>query len=128
MDAMRQYIKMCKQAWEIQESHPVLQECDYQYYLGDEETPCGVFLWSHTPNWHPARGQFIWLPRQDQLQAMIPEDINHPHLLVLRFKEAICGGPCSYPGLNSMEQLWLAFVMKEKYGKVWNGEDWVKAV
>jgi hypothetical protein len=26
----------------------------------------------------------------------------------------------------SPEQLWLAFVMKEKYNKVWNGEDWVK--
>jgi len=25
---------------------------------------------------------------------------------------------------NSMEQLWLAFVMKEKFDKVWNGEDW----
>lgn len=27
---------------------------------------------------------------------------------------------------TSMEQLWLAFVMKEKYGKIWDGEDWVK--
>ena len=26
----------------------------------------------------------------------------------------------------SMEQLWLAFVMKDKYKKVWNGEDWIK--
>ena len=26
----------------------------------------------------------------------------------------------------SMEQLWLAFVMKELYSKVWNGEDWVE--
>jgi hypothetical protein len=26
---------------------------------------------------------------------------------------------------ESWEQLWLAFVMKEKYNKVWNGEDWV---
>ena len=26
--------------------------------------------------------------------------------------------------LNSMEQLWLAFVMKEKYNKTWNGEEW----
>ena len=24
----------------------------------------------------------------------------------------------------SMEQLWFAFVMKEKYGKVWDGESW----
>jgi len=28
--------------------------------------------------------------------------------------------------LGSMEQLWLAFIMSEKYGKVWNGDDWVK--
>jgi hypothetical protein len=26
----------------------------------------------------------------------------------------------------SSEQLWLAFVMEEKYGKIWNGEGWVK--
>lgn len=27
--------------------------------------------------------------------------------------------------LRSLEQLWLAFVMEEKYGKVWNGDEWV---
>jgi len=27
---------------------------------------------------------------------------------------------------NTGEQLWLAFVMKEKYDKVWNGDDWTK--
>ena len=26
----------------------------------------------------------------------------------------------------SMEQLWLAFVMKENYNKVWSGNDWIK--
>ncbi len=26
--------------------------------------------------------------------------------------------------MPSMEQLWLAFVMKEKYNKTWNGTDW----
>ena len=25
---------------------------------------------------------------------------------------------------NSMEQLWLAFVMKERHGKQWSGNDW----
>lgn len=29
-----------------------------------------------------------------------------------------------YLKMSSSEQLWLAFVMKEKYGKVWDGEDW----
>ena len=27
-------------------------------------------------------------------------------------------------GCYSMEQLWLAFVMHEKYGKTWDGKDW----
>ena len=28
---------------------------------------------------------------------------------------------------NSMEQLWIGFVMHEKYHKIWNGEDWKAA-
>jgi len=28
-------------------------------------------------------------------------------------------------GCQSMEQAWLRVVMKEKYNKTWNGEDWV---
>jgi hypothetical protein len=27
---------------------------------------------------------------------------------------------------DSFNELWLAFVMKEKYNKIWNGKDWVK--
>lgn len=27
---------------------------------------------------------------------------------------------------DSIEQLWLAFVMHKKYGKVWDGQEWVK--
>ena len=33
-------------------------------------------------------------------------------------------GAISDEFFDSMEQLWLAFVMKKKYGKVWNGEEW----
>jgi len=28
--------------------------------------------------------------------------------------------------LPSFEQLWLAYIMHEKYNKVWNGEDWAR--
>ena len=28
--------------------------------------------------------------------------------------------------LKSMEQLWLAFVMKEKYEKTWDGTNWIE--
>lgn len=74
--------------------------------------------------------QVIWLPRQDQLQEMIKsEDEN-----LVEFRERIiCGFSAwcevlrmtnDFRDYLSMEQLWLAFVMKEKYNKVWNGEDW----
>ena len=68
-----------------------------------------------------------WLPRQEDLQEMIfkiwPE--FYPQELASTF--------CGYcmdeapESLTSMKQLWLAFVMKEKYNKVWDGEKWVAA-
>ena len=71
----------------------------------------------------------VWLPRQDQLQEMIekPEDFigNWPVILTEKMlewqKEEHYG---IYHWGESFEQLWLAFVMKEKYNKVWDGEKW----
>ena len=65
----------------------------------------------------------IWLPRQDQLQGMVGRDWRYifPKFIWwytdvdMRHLEII----------SSMEQLWLAFVMKEKFGKTWNGEEWI---
>jgi len=66
----------------------------------------------------------LW--RQDQLQEMVFSDTFSVHDLDKFYDWAdqrteILHG-CE---LESWEQLWLAFVMKEKYGKVWNGEEWV---
>lgn len=33
--------------------------------------------------------------------------------------------PGAYWWFNSMEQLWLVYVMKEKYNKLLGGKDWV---
>ena len=63
---------------------------------------------------------------QDQLQEMMENEIGRigmPFfwLTMLRdFCEEI-----GYP-FTSMEQLWLAFVMKELYQKKWTGEDWIQ--
>ena len=77
----------------------------------------------------------IWLPRQDQLQEMVWEYIvdndplrgecvksQKPELLSNRFNKYVMRS--IRPRFDSMEQLWLAFVMKEKFGKIWNGKDW----
>lgn len=62
----------------------------------------------------------IWMPRQDELQDMVwlgtATSIYYQlrHITEFQMKYSC----------QTMEQLWLAFVMKEKYNKTWNGEDW----
>ena len=71
----------------------------------------------------------VWLPRQDQLQEMVPTQIagTKPNLkMISEFTHFFDywdtnGIPIN---LTTWEQLWLAFVMKEKYNKVWDGEKW----
>ncbi len=82
----------------------------------------------------------IWLPTQDQLQGMVDlelfQDVNsktHKRYCLhdfMRFCEwgygssVIARQPQEL--FSSMEQLWLAFVQKQKWGKVWDGDKWVK--
>jgi len=67
----------------------------------------------------------IFCPRQDQLQEMLKDKYawskKFPHDLIWDFSSFIQDNE----KINSMEQLWLAFVMKEKFNKIWNGEDWI---
>jgi len=115
MDTSEQYVQMCEKAAEIQDKwrkgYPMKHDC--------------VFIKS-------------WLPRQDQLQAILagcdnPNEDNNYWQLVIGilylqiFSYFKAGSRIKYWGqFTSMEQIWLAFVMKEKHGKTWNGEDWVK--
>jgi len=73
---------------------------------------------------------YCQLERQDQLQEMVEE--KRPYLLLMELDIEANSGLASDEGWNdywrsftSMEQLWLAFVMKEKYNKTWDGTDWI---
>ena len=63
-----------------------------------------------------------WLPRQDQLQEMV----NWEKIFIVRegkeYQQRSLGDILLRA--NSMEQLWLAFVMKEKFNKEWDGKEW----
>jgi hypothetical protein len=69
------------------------------------------------------RENYVWLPRQDQLQEMVLPmfEMNCHWMLEECYKFITL--PYS-PQLESMEQIWLAFIMKEKNAKIWNGEHW----
>jgi hypothetical protein len=67
--------------------------------------------------------EVIWLPRQDQLQAMVDFVCTKgamESLVVFRLKPGLFEGF----SFSSMEIFWLAFVMREKYGKAWDGKNW----
>lgn len=133
MDTSETYIKMCGKVKEIQALCPertinprsndlVVYSRDYVFWDGLHK--------------------FIWLPRQAQLQEMVShdkpisvvDDLNYfcfhmdrlgtmPHK---RAMEEARKQEEYVASFTSMEQLWLAFVMKEKYQKIWNGAEWVK--
>jgi hypothetical protein len=77
------------------------------------------------------REHCVWLPRQDQLQEMIGgspyNNVKNSMFSILDDLHRFAFTPNIFNDFIplTMEQLWLAFVMKEKYSKVWNGTDWV---
>ena len=115
MDTSKDYIKMCERAVEIQKEW-VLREGDCLW--------CKKYLDIFYVSTHSRykSSSHIFLPRQDQLQKMVNE--NNLTALLQDFISWL-SKQCNLPMHNtSMEQLWLAFVMKEKYNKTWDGKEW----
>ncbi len=68
-------------------------------------------------------GIVIWLPRQDQLQEMLWQGLDEYEHWIQKLYDFILDLPFEP---MSMEQLWLAFIMKEKYNKIWDKDKWLK--
>lgn len=147
MDTSEEYIKMCEKVhlWDERE----LLEGDYYAYLKpkigkswclktrqrhiDENLPAVVCTLTMNRE-NEVRHHFIediercWLPRQDQLQEMIETRFAWEKLNQFNCwfdDEVYVRGMLQFDN-SSMEQLWLAFIMKEEHNKLWNGEDWVE--
>ena len=114
MDVSSNYIKMCEKAVEIQEPWVISGRNIGDFYYN---------LHTHHRDIWKAHNKLasdfdIWLPRQDQLQEIYCAE----YAFGLRwFYEFAIVNQIKF---NSMEQIWLAFAMQEKYGKVWDGKDW----
>jgi len=126
MDTSEIYIKM-SDCPEIQDKAPRKPYTTDLYSVGE-------IIMTYTL-YRPEESQYdaIWLPRQDQLQEMaIPkdeEDSRNKYIVLLDDFQDWVLNDCS--GLDwshkipvTMEQLWMAFVMKEKHNKVWDGSKW----
>ena len=110
------YIKMAD-CPEIQGQHKSWDKHDfYAFADGQNESP-----------YHG-----IWLPMQAQLQEMVTPGQNLEAFHVGRANQIVSGlqdfrrmiGLEYTNQFDSMEQLWMAFVMHELHGKIWAGEAW----
>lgn len=154
MDTSQIYVKMCGKAEEIQRQWKpkwadwcfgkCVTQCGclvsepkiYCFDPAEEDCwyECIPVGWDYN-RWE-AKTDTIWLARQDELQGML-EEIKDKNHFIFRFYHFLQSRYLKITHQNayvvlynefdncSMEKLWLAFVMKEKFGKVWNGENWV---
>ena len=137
--------KMCEKAEEIQENWNRLPgDCVYNRILEkiiifNRPTSSSNYSIAYTTDGETKimtqeewdKNKNVWLPRQDQLQDMAWDkeyhEDNSDHLL-MRFYTEIHKIPdfdWQYWGrFRTMEQKWLAFVMKSRYNKVWINDEW----
>lgn len=111
MDQTLKYLEMCsKLPSEIKNLVPR----DHYGCMGGDKSFFG---------YHKKLNGMVWLPRQDQLQIMIYErGYNNYFYYHNRFTKFLDE---NFRDFLTYEQLWLAFVMHEKYNKRWDGEEWI---
>ena len=126
MDKSTPYIKMCESAKVMQKQwKPELGDFFVSMSLG-LTSPCQPI----TSDLEKKRSYLktikaVWLPRQDQLQEMVIEKYATPWDLAIAFSNVLMGDKASYfDKFDSMEKLWLAFIMREKRKKQWKDGEW----
>ena len=141
MDTSEQYIKMCD-CEEVQGEEPG-EVGDYAY-TGEDARSWGGWKRRYwvvirtddgdavvcIAEYESGEERTIFLPRQDQIQEWVWN--KDGPVSPLRLFGRFCAfhftlGPPELSDFHTPEQLWLAFYMYETFGKVWNGEEWVKS-
>ncbi len=123
------YIKMCEKAKEIQ-CERILGRYNFGdlYYLESVFRHGGKFRYIGSYDGYENDREFIeistWLPTQEQLQEMVDVGLTRYEYWIRELYHFVLNYPFEPASMN---ELWLSFVMKEKYHKVWDGEDWRKS-
>ena len=141
MDTSETYVKMrIKAIPDLGRGKPLEETFRSENYYVLENDEYSVFI-SRNGNWytfHPAiemseQGRTCQLERQDELQEMLTFSVgsfkdNFWSALADLYDWSFGTKGAKFLDYipESMEQLWLAFVMQSLYQKSWNEEDWVE--
>ncbi len=131
MDTTPKYILMCEKAEEIRKGKSPEWLIEGDYYCEVSEYPFDnelliKLMWRHKGLGRAKKR--IWLPRQDQLQEIVAECFADLRSAINNFGLWCCHKYSIYQtgqyedSFHTGEQLWLAFVMHEKYQKQWHEE------
>jgi hypothetical protein len=140
MDRSQEYIRMCRLAEEIQQRW----KRGYGDFYADETGRIQCWIRPPSRNLTFKQGFSIrvaddvihlarhtWLPKQNQLIEMAQVPGRRYDSIVQEFfdwtkrpYETLEGTPARL--FRSMERVWLAFVMQQKYHKQWDGNRWIK--
>ena len=130
MDTSGTYIKMSAEAGKFL---PKWQPEDGDFFACKNplyaDAPAQIHVWTELYLGAEDNRDCFPLYRQDQLQEMVGEESEVmllEYILCFVFDTTKHWWQIEYTKqFDSMEQLWLAFVLKELYSKIWNGEEWV---
>jgi hypothetical protein len=127
MDKSTEYIKMCDSAKVIQKQwKPEFGDFFVSMSLGLTSACQSITSDLEKKASYLKTIKAVWLPKQDQLQEMVIEKYATPWDLTIAFSNVLMGDKTSYfDNFDSMEKLWLAFVLLEKYKKKWKDGAWV---
>lgn len=124
MDTSSEYMKMCERAEEIQVAKGKLERHDlwiWRGMIGWGEKPISCRYAELPMFFHGLKR--VWVPRQDQLQEMV-DDGSSAYGQLGRFYNFVNVNPRLQSSDWTWEQLWLIYVMRWQYNKVWDGENW----
>lgn len=138
MDTSEEYVRMCD-CPEIQ-GRWKSEQGDYCFFRDRFFRAMHITAINDGKGWAllPRDANYGWLPRQDQIQEMMGidsvstfetavyemffESDNHAHYNATPEWRTLDYD--SSERFATPEQLWLAFYMYEKHGKVWDGDKW----
>ena len=129
MDSSEQYIKMCSKASEIQKlwkqnkgEYVAVYSSEWEYFDKDYQVRNKIVILGVDGNYVTDESLCVWLPRQDQLQEIMEIDIRSVCSFIIL--DQLMDRYITRYGylLETMEQLWLAFFMLEKYKKHWDNK------
>uniref|UniRef100_A0A6M3XHR9 Uncharacterized protein n=1 Tax=viral metagenome TaxID=1070528 RepID=A0A6M3XHR9_9ZZZZ len=127
------YIKMCEQVKEIQKlwRKPFKSYIGDLYWQGKEYLMISEACICVTEIMFEPKDEYIWLPTQEQLQEMMPKSdvtslVEYIKNAELRYHDRFDENAVGYftGTFISLTELWLAFVMRECWNKIWTGEKW----